>query len=94
MYYVIQLEVKKKKNQKKVNLKTIQVNVSVITLLCVSLKNNKLQKISAILPMQCGSFKGATQKGLRIGGARDVLPHIIGGELPRKEGEFNLTECK
>lgn len=48
----------------------------------------------AILPMQCGSFRGATQKGLKIGTIRDVLPHVIGGELPRKEGEFNLTECK
>ena len=42
--------------------------------------------------MQCGSFKGATQKGLKIGTIRDVLPHIQGGELPKKEGEFNLTE--
>jgi len=46
----------------------------------------------SILPMQCGSFRGATQKGLKIGTIRDVLPHIVGGELPKKEGEFNLTE--
>lgn len=44
--------------------------------------------------MQCGSFRGATQKGLKIGTIRDVLPHVQGGDLPKKEGEFNLTECK
>lgn len=26
--------------------------------------------------MQCGSFRGATQKGLKIGTIRDVLPHV------------------
>ena len=26
--------------------------------------------------MQCGSFRGATQKGMSIGTIRDVLPHV------------------
>lgn len=58
-----------------------------------------LRASEAIIPLQYGTNKFASQKGMRIGGARDVLPHIKGlkkeGEEEPKDGEprNNPSEC-
>ena len=59
-----------------------------------------LRASEAIIPLQYGTNKFASQKGMRIGGQRDVLCHIKGakkeGEEEPKEGEpkNNPSECK
>lgn len=54
---------------------------------------NILRASEAIIPLQYGTNKFASQKGMRIGGERDVVPHIVGGKPVEEPKEGEPRNC-